>query len=168
LDYNNHVILLMLAKGRQIAKEMDTELSQILFKKAIERYHQALGEFSRGNAQPLLDMFSAESDACLANPVGPMVMGHDNIVAVEMRAAADLQEGEVIGFEDLTRYISGDLAYLVENEHFKVKAGGKPEFTQVSLRVTSIFRNENSGWKIVHRHADALITEGPAETMAQE
>jgi len=146
---------------------MDTELAGLLFGQIIDKYHQALGEFNRGNAKPLLDIFSREEDISLSNPVGPTVMGRSNVVKTAERVASTLREGQATGFENLTRFVSCDFAYMVENEHYLAKVGGKPDFDQIALRVTSIFRMENSGWKMVHRHADPIVMEQPVETMIQ-
>ncbi len=146
---------------------MDTELAQLLFTQTIEKYHQALGEFNRGNAQPVLDIFSSEEDISLSNPVGPTVMGRKNVADAVKRAAAALCEGQATGFESLTKFVSCDFAYVIENEHYRTKVGGKQDFDRISLRVTSIFRMENGGWKMVHRHDDPIVTERPPETMVE-
>jgi ketosteroid isomerase-like protein len=58
-------------------------------------------------------------------------------------------------FELEQSYASGDLAVLVgvERQHGTV-AGIEQDW---SLRVTLVFRREVSGWRLVHRHADALV-----------
>jgi len=45
--------------------------------------------------------------------------------------------------------------------------GGADEAAPVSLRVTTIYRRENDGWRIVHRHADPITGERPVESVAQ-
>jgi ketosteroid isomerase-like protein len=52
-------------------------------------------------------------------------------------------------------------------ERFEAKVGGREELAQVALRVTSIFRPEDGAWKVVHRHADPITTERPAESVLQ-
>ena len=147
---------------------MDTELAKLLFTKTIENYHQALGEFNKGNAQPILDIFSAEDDVSLANPLGPTVKGRKNVVETANRAASALSDGEALGFENLVNFVSCDFAYLIENELYKSKVGGRQAFDPIALRVTSIFRMENGGWKMVHRHADHIVSEQAPETMIQK
>ncbi len=146
---------------------MDTELAQLLFNQTIEKYHKALSEFNMGHAQPVLDIFSVEEDVSLSNPVGPTVMGRKNVVEAEKRAASALSEGQTTGFDSLTKFVSCDFAYVIENEHYRTKVAGKEDFDRISLRVTSIFRMENGGWKMVHRHADPIVTERPPETMIE-
>jgi len=35
----------------------------------------------------------------------------------------------------------------------------------VTLRTTSIFRTEDGVWRIVHRHADSITSDRPAESV---
>lgn len=60
--------------------------------------------------------------------------------------------------EVIQTYASGDLAVLVAVEHQRGVVGEYPE-QDWSLRVTLVFRREGSGWKLAHRHADALVHE---------
>ena len=83
------------------------------------------------------------------------------------RAAARWSEGEVIGFENIIGYVSGDLGYIVEIERFRGKIGGSQEAGPVALRVTSVLRREDGEWKFVHRHADPITTEQPPESVKQ-
>jgi ketosteroid isomerase-like protein len=53
----------------------------------------------------------------------------------------------------------------VEIERFRAKIGGNKEAAPVALRTTSILRREDGGWKILHRHADPITTEQPAESV---
>jgi ketosteroid isomerase-like protein len=52
--------------------------------------------------------------------------------------------------------VRGDLAYTVGHEHTAAIVDGEPR--QYTLRVTQIFRREDGGWKVVHRHADTVAT----------
>jgi ketosteroid isomerase-like protein len=53
-------------------------------------------------------------------------------------------------------YASGDLAVLVGVERQHGTVGGLPD-QDWSLRVTLVFRREGPDWRLVHRHADALV-----------
>jgi ketosteroid isomerase-like protein len=50
-----------------------------------------------------------------------------------------------------------DLAYTVSIETNRIRETGKPEETQLDLRVTQIYRREGDEWRLVHRHADPLV-----------
>ena len=65
------------------------------------------------------------------------------------------------------KVVTADLAYILEIERFEAKVGGSDEVTPIALRVTSIFRQEDGSWKLVHRHADPITGLRPAESVIQ-
>jgi ketosteroid isomerase-like protein len=134
----------------------------------IERSHLALGEIVNGNPEPLKEIYSHRQDVSLANPFGPPVRGWDEAARTMERAASNYRDGEIIGFEKVAKFVSSDLACIVEVERYRAKVGGSEDITPVSLRVTSILRAEDGTWKIVHRHADPITTSQPAESVIQE
>jgi ketosteroid isomerase-like protein len=134
----------------------------------IERSHLALGEIVNGNPEPLKEMYSHRQDVSLANPFGPPVRGWDEAARTMERAASNYRDGEIVGFENVAKYATSDLAYIVEVERYRAKVGGREEITPLTLRVTSILRPEGGTWKIVHRHADPITTPRPAESVIQE
>jgi ketosteroid isomerase-like protein len=138
------------------------------FEKIIEKYHQALSEFHKGNPEPVLNMFSRREDVSLANPLGPAVRGRAKIVDTAKRAASNYRDGEPIHFENLVTVVTPELAFVVENERSRVKVGGRQDPSTVALRVTAIFRVEEGVWKIVHRHADPITSNRPAESLIQK
>jgi ketosteroid isomerase-like protein len=134
----------------------------------IERSHLALGEIVNGNPEPLKEMYSHRQDVSLANPFGPPVRGWDEAARTMERAASNYRDGEIVGFENVAKYATSDLAYIVEVERYRAKVGGREEITPLTLRVTSILRPEGGTWKIVHRHADPITAPQPAESVIQE
>jgi ketosteroid isomerase-like protein len=134
----------------------------------VEQYHQALGEFMKGNPEPAKKLFSHRDDVTLANPFGPVAHGWEQVAETMERAASHYRDGEAAGFENVAKYVTPDLAYLVEIEQLKAKVGGAGELAPVALRVTSILRPEEGVWKIVHRHADPITSAQPAESVVQE
>ena len=139
------------------------ELDQV-----IERSHLALGEIVNGNPEPLKEIYSHRQDVSLANPFGPPVRGWDEAARTMERAASNYRDGEIVGFENVAKFVTSDLACIVEVERYRAKVGGSEDITPVSLRVTSILRPEGGTWKIVHRHADPISTPQPAESVIQE
>jgi ketosteroid isomerase-like protein len=134
----------------------------------IERSHLALGEIVNGNPEPLKEIYSHRQDVSLANPFGPPVRGWDEAARTMERAASNYRDGESVGFENVAKYVTSELAYIVEVERYRTKVGGGEDITPVTLRVTSIFRPEDGTWKILHRHADPITTPQPAESVIQE
>jgi ketosteroid isomerase-like protein len=134
----------------------------------IERSHLALGEIVNGNPEPLKEMYSHRRDVSLANPFGPPVRGWDEAARTMERALSNYRDGEIVGFENVAKYVTSELAYIVEVERYRARVGGGEDITPVALRVTSIFRPEDGTWRIVHRHADPITTSQPAESVIQE
>jgi ketosteroid isomerase-like protein len=134
----------------------------------IEQYHLALGEFVKGNPEPVKQLFSHQQDVTLANPLGPPVRGWEQVGEAIDRAASNVRDGENEGFEIVSKYVTPDLAYIVEIERAKAKVGGSEDLSPIALRVTMIFRPEDGEWKVVHRHADPITTAQPVESVIQE
>jgi ketosteroid isomerase-like protein len=136
--------------------------------KLIEKYDLALGEFVKGNPEPVKELFSHRDDVTLANPLGPPVRGWDEVAKTIEHAASNIREGEITGFETVEKHATPEFAYVVRIERQEGKVGGGEDVASFSLRVTMIFRPEDGSWKVVHRHADPITTPQPAESVIQE
>jgi len=134
----------------------------------VEQYRLALGEIVKGNPEPLKMVYSHREDVTLANPFGPPVRGWEQAAATMERAASNYRDGEIVGFENVAKYVTPEFAYIVEVERYKAKVGGGEELAPIALRVTSIFRPEEGTWKVVHRHADPITTARPPESVIQQ
>jgi ketosteroid isomerase-like protein len=134
----------------------------------IEQFHLASDEFLKGNPEPVNKLWSRREDVTLANPFGPSVRGWDEVAKVTEHAASQVRDGELVSVEIVAKHVTAELAYVVEIERPKAKIGGSEDITPFALRVTMIFRIEDGGWKIVHRHADPITTPQPAESLIQE
>ena len=66
--------------------------------------------------------------------------------------ASWFSDSEAYEFEVIAAGASGDLAYTVGYERNRVKVEGVP--TTYTLRVTHVYRREDGGWRILHRHGD--------------
>ena len=133
----------------------------------IERYHHAADEFSRGNPDPVKDFYSNRDDVAIANPFFPLTRGREQVVERLERSVQNFRDGEV-GFQNVVKWVSGELACIVELEEWRTKVGDREEVTPFTLRVTTLFRAEGGDWKVVHRHADPITTPQPAESVIQE
>jgi ketosteroid isomerase-like protein len=113
-------------------------------------------------------MFSHREDVSLANPIAPPARGWEQVAETTERAASQVRDGEITGFEIVARYVTPELAYVVWIERNRGKLGGREDIVPFPLRVTTIFRPEDGTWKIVHRHADPITTARPIESVIQE
>ena len=135
----------------------------------IERYFRAQGEFLRGNPEPVKDLFSRREDVTLANPYGPPVRGWDEVAEAVEHDASLRCDGTFLDWQILAKYVTAELAYVVQIEWAEAKIGAREEISPLAVRSTMNFRPEEDGeWKIVHRHADPITTPQPAESVIQE
>jgi ketosteroid isomerase-like protein len=135
----------------------------------IEQYFRAQGEFLRGNPEPVKDLFSHREDVTLANPYGPPVRGWDEVAKCIEHAASLRSDGTFVEWQIVAKYVTAELAYVVQIERAEAKIGAREDITPLAVRSTMNFRPEEDGeWKIVHRHADSITTPQPAEWVIQE
>jgi len=133
----------------------------------IEQVHQALQAFRHGDPAPIKGLWSHSEDVTLANPFGPPGRGWSQVEPTLERTASQLREGEAHTFERIAHFATTDLAYTVQIERYRVKAGDAVALGSVSLRATTIFRWEADGWRIVHRHADSITSPRPAQSVIE-
>ncbi|HET7715704.1 MAG TPA: DUF4440 domain-containing protein [Bauldia sp.] len=132
---------------------------------AIKRSHAAVAAIFSGNPEPAKELFSDQDDITLGNPFGPFARGRSKVVEAFTAAAMNYRDGEVTTVDLVAKYVSDDLACVVEVEHGRAKVGGGEHIVALALRVTSLFRLEQGIWKLVHRHADPITTPRPAESV---
>jgi ketosteroid isomerase-like protein len=135
-------------------------VSQGDFDGVIEAYRQALDAFLRGDTKPVLELFSQQDDVTLANPLGPPRRGRANVEKAIEEAAANFNGGSN-RCEEVSRYSTPDLGYIVQLERAEARLAGSEDKARISLRVTMIFRREGDTWKVAHRHADPITTARP-------
>src|ERR671927_2008680 len=110
------------------------------FDEVLEQYHLALDEIVKGSADGYKRAYSRRDDVTLANPFGPPARGWDEVAKTLERAASQFRDGEATGFENLAKYTTAELAYIVEIERSQTKLEGRDDLTPITLRVTTIFR----------------------------
>lgn len=133
--------------------ETRSRLSALDFDQFVEKYHEALVEFARGNAEPVNALLSHGDDVTLAGGFGGCTHGFEQVAKNIQFASSQFREG-TISFEMLAKVMTQDMGYIVEIERYNAKLGESEDKMVDALRVTSIFRHETGGWKIVHRHGD--------------
>jgi ketosteroid isomerase-like protein len=133
---------------------------------AVEASHEALAAIIRGDVEPFLALYSDADDITIGNPFGPFAVGRDGTRAAGSGAAGNYRDGEIVGFDRVATHATDGLACVVEVERFSVRLAAAPELASVALRVTSLYRHEADGWRLVHRHADPITTIRSAASVA--
>lgn len=131
----------------------------------LDEYHRAGVQLINGNPDVYKVLWSRRDDATLANPFGPPARGWKDVCLTLDRAAANYVGGEAVRFENVSTVVGEDLAYIVEIETYRARVVGTDEPAPVSVRVTTVFRREDATWKVVHRHADPITMQRPAESV---
>jgi ketosteroid isomerase-like protein len=120
--------------------------------------------YVNGDAGPLGEIVTRREPAHFFVPNGGHADGVDAVGRDYREGAAHFEVGGDSQVEVLQSQDSGELAYWVGLQHARVRVKGKPDPVLMDLRVTEIFRREEGGWRLVHRHADML--EQPREKPA--
>ena len=135
------------------------------FDEIVEANHEAGLSILNGSPDGYKAMYSKRDDITLANPFGPPVRGREAAFERLDQAAANYRDGEAYEAEEISRHVSADLGFVVEVERARAKVAGGDELVPVAIRTTSVFRRDEDGWRLVHRHADPIVTTRPGESV---
>lgn len=130
------------------------------FDAAIDAYRQALRSMMHGDHKPVLKLYSRRDDVTLANPLGPPILGWANIEKEAAAVAAGFAGGDMT-FDEVTRFTTLDLGYVVAIERAQARRNGSDQAVTMALRVTTILRREEGRWMIALRHADRVTERTP-------
>ncbi len=123
---------------------------------AIERMRAATAEFIAGKPEAWKAMCSHAADATIFGGWGGHEQGWAELGPRYDWASARFAGGEV-AFEELARHVSGDLAGTVHLEQMRARLAGGDAIVPVALQVSQLYRREEGGWKLLHRHADPVV-----------
>jgi ketosteroid isomerase-like protein len=135
------------------------------FDQAVERYHASVREFVKGDPEPSREMFSEREDVVLCNPFRPFAKGAEEVAETIQRAATHFAEGTV-DFERISTFTTVEVGYILEQESWRAKVDENEG--EGALRVTTIFRVEDDGWRVLHRHADPITTPQATDSILQK
>ncbi|MDQ6832557.1 MAG: nuclear transport factor 2 family protein [Chloroflexota bacterium] len=140
---------------------MVTSILEEEFRQIIEQRRVANNAFVNRNAQPLKEMASHRADVTVLGAFGGFEHGWVEVGSRYDWAAARFNGGAFTS-EIIATYVTSELAYSVAIERSAVRFTGSDEPAQQVLRVTKIFRREDGAWRLMHRHADPLVSkQGP-------
>jgi ketosteroid isomerase-like protein len=110
-----------------------------------------------GDGAPVDRIVPQTGDATFFPPNGGTVQGAERVAARYGKDVKAFSAGGTTQLEVLQSDSAGDLAFWTGYQIAQVTLGGKA--MQMKLRVTEVFRFQDGGWKMIHRHADANAAE---------
>jgi ketosteroid isomerase-like protein len=122
----------------------------------IRRTAEAASALIRGDIRTYVTLVRHADDYTLMAPSGGEPRRGFDASDQALDALARYFQGGEAELQVFQSYTSGDLAVLVAIERQHGEVGGLPD-QDWSLRVTLVFRREEGGWRLVHRHADPLV-----------
>ncbi len=131
---------------------------------AIAESHRALEAILNGDPSKYLALFADRDDITLGNPFGPFGKGREQVAATLANAANKYQRGSA-RVERVSLHGNENFAGLVEIEHDRAQLTGSDEYSEFSVRVTSVYKRIGGQWKLVHRHADPITTSRSAASV---
>jgi len=127
------------------------------FAEFLSRVDNAQVQLQQGVPEPYKVLWSHGEDITLAGGFGGRIEQGWTQVSKRLDWAGS---NFVNGRNEIRRLVfsaSGDVGYLVQAEHV-IFSTPDAVSAERNYRVTMIFRRENGGWRIIHRHADSQTT----------
>jgi SnoaL-like protein len=140
---------------------MDAEIEQVL-----QEVETATTRFVMGDAEPFKALWSHEADVSIMGGWGAYEVGWTEVGPRLEWAAARYKSG-TWSYELLTAGHSGEQLYTAGIERSEALLEGQEAAGRSELRVTHIFRREDGRWRIVHRHADPILSKTEAAAVLQ-
>jgi ketosteroid isomerase-like protein len=137
------------------------------FQSFLPRFELALSRFVNGDPVLWKQIASHREDHIIMGAWGAHEKGWAETAARYDWAAARFRPSAAkVKVEYLATGESGDIAYSISIERSAVHIIGQEKVAPMALRVTHIFRREEGTWRLIHRHADPIMTKtAPSATL---
>jgi ketosteroid isomerase-like protein len=110
----------------------------------------------RGDVATYLGLVATSDDFTLMAPFGGKPTHGSELTRDRWESIGRFFEDGTLQVEVVQSYGSADMVALALIERAHVAVGGLPA-QDWALRVTLVYRRDESGWRLVHRHADPLV-----------
>lgn len=132
------------------------------FEQFMKQRDKASLAYLNGESGPLGEIVARHSPASFFGPRGGYTQGAEAVWSKYEHDGTNFEKGSQGEIEILHMEASDGLAYWVGFQRATAFMRGRAEAVPFNLRVTEIFRREGGTWKLIHRHADPLISEPEA------
>jgi len=130
------------------------------FRAFLVRFEAATRDMLSGQPAAWLAMVSREPT--LFTPFGGVVTGRDTVLKQYRFAASRVGPREAtLEVEYLHVGVAGDVAYTVALERSRFQSAAADTMRAGYTRATHVFRREDGGWKLAHRHMDHIVEAPP-------
>jgi hypothetical protein len=150
----------MTAGAARASSDHDAILANI-----VRRTEEQAAAFMAGDMTRWAALIQLSDDFTLMQPFGgPASHGFDDSPEHLAELSAYFQNGGG-KLELIQSYVTDDMTVLVMVERQYGEVGGLPS-QEWPLRVTQVYRRDGPNWRLVHRHADPLVTKISLEKAA--
>lgn len=120
---------------------------------ATTSFYEALNLVLKGDAEPMLNLWSQAADVTYMSPLGELLIGWAPIEASWRDQAANLRGGPIIP-EAVHVIETSEMGIVANFERGSVVINA--ESVPVDIRATSVYRREGNRWLMVGHHTDRL------------
>jgi len=128
------------------------------FDEFMKQREAASTAFVNGDFNPLAQLSTQNSPATIFGPKGDCVQDAGKVNEANAKGSKLFKPGSQNAFEVMHMASDENVAYWVGVQHSVVRMQGQEQPVPMDLRVTEIFRREGGQWKLIHRHADRLMS----------
>ena len=150
---------LLLAAGSAVAQTPETRPQDLT--SALTEVEAAQTELVQGRPEHFKALWSHRDDVTLIGGLGGAIEKGWAQVSTRLDWVASQYSAGTRQHEEVSRAVSGDIAYVVQREVIRFRNPGTGRESVQELRATMVFRRESGAWRIVHRHADAQTVREP-------
>ena len=153
-------VLAMVSQPTQGTDTAERDTSDSALNALLVTYGDAATLFYNGQPNAVKELWSHADDVTLSGAAGgPTARGWKEVSArLDWASSQFLNTKGSKQVEQVQTTVQGDLAYVVQYEHILYYPVDQSGQAKRDYRVTTVFRREPSGWRVVHRHADTLTT----------
>jgi NAD(P)H-dependent FMN reductase/ketosteroid isomerase-like protein len=124
------------------------------FSKFMKQRENVAAAYVSGNSNPLDAIVPRSGEASFFPPNGGSVRGAKEVSSRYDNDAKSFAPGGSSSFDVLQSGADGDIGYWTGFQNADARLGEGYKKVSMKLRVTELFRFQEGGWKLIHRHAD--------------
>jgi ketosteroid isomerase-like protein len=132
-----------------------TAASAASFPAALAALRSALADVANGDVRAIKALYSHSDEATSFYGWGGYEKGWE-AVSRRWDWAAEQFKGGTVSHENITTVVGDPVALVTDIETFEVAMAPGAAPTRWTNRVTHVFRFEDGGWRLLHRHANRL------------